>query len=226
MPGSTHANHRRLEDKDPVAAALASVMSSLSPSETTPIPGVAVADAKVKAWGRAAMKGIGKDAALGPMFGATWGDELFKIAYGDMHWPASAQSSEWEPDWVSQEPKPSREPKEPECLKPEPCPSGTALGPSCVERGLPPRMAAPKLGVDETMGLLSRVLGAGHEDPDLSALSAALKVRLGLSELKKPPAAVFAGVKLLTRDSKSCRGTRSSPMDTCPTRTHQRGGLA
>ena len=31
-------------------------------------------------------------------------------------------------------------------------------------------MAAPKLGLDETMELLSRVLGADDEDPDLSAL--------------------------------------------------------
>ena len=42
-------------------------------------------------------------------------------------------------------------------------------------------MAAPKLGLDETMEL-----GAGDEDPDLSALSEALKAKLGLSELKKP----------------------------------------
>ena len=40
-------------------------------------------------------------------------------------------------------------------------------------------MAAPKLGLDDTMDLLSRVLGAGDQDPDLSALSAALKTKLG-----------------------------------------------
>ena len=38
-----------------------------------------------------------------------------------------------------------------------------------------------------TMELLSRVLGAADEDPDLSAPSAALKAKLGLSNLKKPP---------------------------------------
>ena len=48
-------------------------------------------------------------------------------------------------------------------------------------------MAASKLGLDETIELLSRVLGAGDEDPDLSALSAAVKVKLVLSDLKKPP---------------------------------------
>ena len=46
-------------------------------------------------------------------------------------------------------------------------------------------MAAPKLGLDETMELFSRVLVAGDEDPDLSALSAALK--LGRSWRDKQP---------------------------------------
>ena len=54
----TQANLKRLEGKDFVAAALASVVPSLSPSETTSIPrfeGMAkVANAKVKAWRRAA----------------------------------------------------------------------------------------------------------------------------------------------------------------------------
>ena len=49
------------------------------------------------------MKGKGKDAALGTMFGATWGEETFKLHYGEMDWPALAQSSEWEPDWVYKE---------------------------------------------------------------------------------------------------------------------------
>ena len=54
-------------------------------------------------------------------------------------------------------------------------------------------MAAPKLGLDETMELLSRILGAGDEDPDLSALSAALKTKLGFSDLKKPPPTMSRG---------------------------------
>ena len=94
--------------------------------------------------------------------------------------------------------------------------------PTCVDRGLPPRMAAPKLGLDETMDLLSRVLGAGDEDLDLSAFSAALKTKLGLSDLKKPPPTMSLGVELLTRDVKSCRGIRSSPTDTCPSPFHPR----
>ena len=83
-------------------------------------------------------------------------------------------------------------------------------------------MAAPKLGLDETVELLSRVLGAGDEDPDLSALSAALKAKLGLSELKKPPSTMSPGVELLTRGVKSCRGMRSTPLDTCPSPFHPR----
>ena len=97
---------------------------------------------------------------------------------------------------------------------------GVASDIRCVDRGLPPRMAAPKLGHDETMNLLSRVLGAIDEDPDLSALSAALNTKLGLSDLKKPPPTMSSGVEPLTRDVKSYRGIRSFPMDTCPSPFH------
>ena len=169
-PGLTRANLRRLEGKDPVAAALASVVSSMPPSETSPTPGIEVAIAKVKAWRRAARKGKGKQAPLGTMFGATWAEEMFQIPHGEMDWSSSAQSSEWEPDWVCGEPTPPEKPKEYECLKPGPTPGAVAPEPTSVDRGLPPRMAAPKLGLDETMDLLSRVLGAGDEDPNLSAL--------------------------------------------------------
>ena len=63
VPGLTWANLRHLEGKDPVAAALASIVSSMPRSETTPTPGVEVANAKIKAWRRATMKGKWKDAA-------------------------------------------------------------------------------------------------------------------------------------------------------------------
>ena len=101
-------------------------------------------------------------------------------------------------------------------------PRGVAPEPSCVEQGLPPRIAAPKLGLNETMELLSRVLGTNDEDPNTSALSAALKAKLGLSDLKKPPPTMSLGVELLTRDVKSYRGIRSSPMDTCRSPFHPR----
>ena len=104
------------------------------------------------------------------IFGATWGEETFEIPHGKMDWSSSAQSSEREPDLVSVEPTPPEEPKVHECLKPGLSPRGLTPEPTCVDRGLPPRMAAPKLGLDKTMGLLYRVLGAGDEDPDLSAL--------------------------------------------------------
>ena len=50
------------------------------------------------------------------MFGATWGDEMFEIPYGECDVSALAHLSECEPDWVSKEPPPSKEPREPECL--------------------------------------------------------------------------------------------------------------
>ena len=181
-----------------------------------------VANAKVKAWRRAARKSKGKDAALGPMFGATSGYETFEIPYGELDVSASAPSSEWEPDSVSKEAAHSKEPKEPDGLEREPSPRGVALEPSCVERGLPPRMAAAELGLDETMELLSRVLGARDEDHDLSALSSTLKPKLGLSDLKKPPPTVSLGVEVLTRDMKSGKSIRGSPMDTCPSPFHLR----
>ena len=105
MPAITQANLKRLEDKGPIARALASVVSSLFLPEITPNPGFEeiskVANAKVKAWRRAARKGKGKDAALGLMFGL-WGDETFEIPYGKLDASASAQSSGWEPNWVSE----------------------------------------------------------------------------------------------------------------------------
>ena len=80
-------------------------------------------------------------------------------------------------------------------------------------------MAAPKLGLDDAMDLRFRVLGASDEDPGLSALSAALKTKVGLSNLKKPPPTMSPGVEPLTRDVERCRGICSSPVDTCPSRS-------
>ena len=206
-PGLTRANLRSPEGKYHVAAALAYVVSSMPPSETTPNPGIEVANAKVKGWRKAARKGKGKDAPLGTMLGATWGEETFQIPHGEMEWSLSSQSSQWEPDWVSREPTPPEEPKEHECLKPGPTFRAVSPEPTCVDRGLRPRMAAPKLGL---------------EDRDLGVLSAAFKTKLGLSDLKKPPPTMSAGVELLTTDEKRCIGIRSSPMDTCPSPFHPR----
>ena len=219
-PGLAWANLRCLEGKNPVAAALASDVSPMPPSETMPTPGIEVANAKVKACRGAARKRKGKDAPLRTMFVATWGQETSEIPQGEMDWSSSAQSSEWESDWVSGEPTPPEEPKEHECLKPGSSLRAVAPEPTWEDRGLPPRMAAPRLGLHETMELLSRVLGAGDEDPDLRALSAALKTKWVLSDSKNPPPPMSPGVELPSRDVKSCRCIRSSPMDTCPSPFH------
>ena len=209
-----------------MAAALLSVVSSLPPSEDAPDPDSLaakearaamekVANAKVKAWRKAGKQEKEEEPMKAyPMFGTTWG-EGFEAPYGEISATTSNDSWEWEEDWISREPTPSLP------SRPRPVwPRGVCPEPVRVERGLPSRMAAPKLGLDETMELLSRVLGAGDEDPDLSALSAALKAKLGLPELKKPPSTMSPGVELLTRGVKSCRGIRSTPLDTCPSPFH------
>ena len=106
---------------------------------------------------------------MGTIFGATWGVEMFDIPHGEMDWSSSAQSSEWEPDRVLGEPTPTEKPKEHECLKPGSNPMAVAPEPTSVDQGLPPGIEAPRLGLDETRELLSRVFGAGDEDPDFSA---------------------------------------------------------
>ena len=126
-----------------MAAALASIVSSMPTSETTPTPGIEVANAKVKSWRAAARKGKGKDAPLGTMFGATGGEETFEIPHGEMDWSASAQSSEWEPDGVSEEPTPPEEPKEHECLKPGPNPRAVAPEPTLRGSRFAPTHGSP-----------------------------------------------------------------------------------
>ena len=200
-----------------MASASLFVVSSLPPSEDAPDPDFLAAKeaqaamekvtaAKVKAWRKAGRKEQEQEPMKAyPMFGTTWG-EGFEAPYGETSATTSNDSSEWEEDWISREPTPLF-PSRPR----PPSPRGVCPEPVRVERGLPSRMAAPKLGLDETMELFSRVLGAGDEDPDLSALSAALKAKLGLPKRKKPPSTMSPGVELLTRGVKSCRGIRSTP---------------
>ena len=226
-PMLTQERLRSLEGRDQMAAALLSVVSSSPPSEDAPDPESLAAKeaqtamekvttAKVKAWRKAGRKEQEKEPMKAyPMFGTMWG-EGFEAPCGEKTATTSNDSSEWEEDWISREPTPSL-PSRPR----PPSPRGVCPEPVRVERGLPSRMAAPKLGLDETMELLSRVLGAGDEDPDLSALSAALKAKLGF-ELKKPPSTMSPAVELLTRGVKSCRGIRSTPLDTCPSPFHPR----
>ena len=199
-PVLTRERLRSLEGRDAMAAALLSVVSSLPPSEDAPDPDSLAAKevqaamenvttAKVKAWRKAGRKEQEKEPMKAyPMFGTTWG-EGFEAPYGKISATTSNDSSEWEEDCISREPTPSL-PSRPR----PPLPRGVCPEPVRVERGLPSRMAAPKLGLDETMELLSRVLGAGDKDADLSALSAALKAKLGLSEMNKPPSTMSPGV--------------------------------
>ena len=94
-----------------------------------------------------------------------------------------------------------------------PCMRKVAEPPS-FERGFPPHEVAPKLGVDETVELLTKVVGAKEEDPHLSDLFAALKTQLGFSDLTKPPPTISHGVELLSRDVKSQRGICNSLVGT------------
>ena len=164
VPALTQANLKSLEATDPMATSLAFVVSSLLPSETIPIPAfqkmAKVANASVETWRRAARKENGKDVALGPKSGATWGDDTLQIPYGECDVSASAHLSEWEPNWVSKKTTPLKESKEPECPEQEPSPRGVAPGPffclhclsphyprgtggtpepSCVEQGFAPK---------------------------------------------------------------------------------------
>ena len=133
MPGLMRANFRRLEGQDPGAPSLVSIVSSMPTSEATLIPGVKVANAMVKAPRRGARKKKGNDAPLRTKFGATWGEETFEIPHGEMDWSVSALSSEWEPDWVSEEPTPPEETKEHKCLKPGPSLRAVVAEPTCVD---------------------------------------------------------------------------------------------
>ena len=72
------------------------------------------------------------------------------------------------------------------------------------------------MGFDETVQILTRVLGASEQDPDLSALSAALKIELRLADLRRHPCTMLPGVELLTRNLKSWQRIRRPPMATCP----------
>ena len=150
FPGLKQENLKRLEGKDPLAAALACVIaryetSSLPPSEIAPIPAFEnLANAKVKAWRKAGTARKGKEMAMGLMFRTMWGED-FALPYGECGASAPAHLSEWEPDWVSRKPTSW---KMPVCMERGPCPSGVSPEPTSVERGLPPSMAAPKLGLN------------------------------------------------------------------------------
>ena len=116
----------------------------------------------------------------------TWA-ESFEIPYGED--TASRQTSDLFADWDAAT-NPS--------VKITPEPVSIASESICVEPALPPSDVACKLRLNETVALLNRVLGASEEDPDLTALSAALKTKLGASDLKKPPPTLSSPLDLLS----------------------------
>ena len=216
-PGLTRANLRRLEGKDPVAAALASVVSSM-PRPKLLLPQEFSRDRS----GKCQRQGVEKSVKERKGEGGAFGNDVWSyVGRGDVR-DTSRRNGLVVVGPIIWRTYASRETEGALLLEDWPQSEGSGTRTTSVDRGLPPRMAAPKLGLDETMELLSRILRAGDEDPDLSALSAALKTKLGLSDLKKPPPTMSPGVELLTRDVKSCRGIRSSPMDTCPSPFHPR----
>ena len=99
-PVLTQERLRSLEGRDPMAAALLSVVSSLPPSEDAPDPEAQaamekVATAKVKAWRKAGKQEKEKEPMKAyPMFGTTWG-EGFEAPYGEISVTTSNDSSEW-----------------------------------------------------------------------------------------------------------------------------------
>ena len=152
--------------------------SSLPPSATSPDSAHArLAKTKVKEW-----RGKGKEQADTLK---RW-DEGWEVPFGEE--AASIHSLEMFADLKTRVTTPLLK-KMPELV--------------CVERAFPPQDVAPTLGLDDTPQLLTSVLGAGEEQSDLSTLSAALKTKLRLSNLMKPPPTMSPGVELLTRDVKS-----------------------
>ena len=103
------------------------------------------------------------------------------------------------------------------------CPTPRALEvrPTRVEEQHHPR---PTYGaLDHTAELLAKLL-SGSEDPDVTALSEAIKVKLGIAEpLPKPQlSSPSPGLSTLAEDLKRSRVSRLLPKVTCPSPFHPR----
>ena len=95
------------------------------------------------------------------------------------------------------------------------------MGPTRVEEQLHPR---PTLcALDHTAELLAKLL-SGSEDPDVTALSEAIKAKLGIAEpLPKPELpSLSPGLSTLAEDLKRSRVSRLLPKVTCPSPFHPR----
>ena len=103
------------------------------------------------------------------------------------------------------------------------CPTRRApeVGPTRVEEQHHPR---PTYGaLDHTAELLAKLL-SGSEDPDLTALSEAIKAKLGIAEPlpKQELPSLSPGLSTLAEDLKRSRVSRLLPKVTCPSPFHPR----
>ena len=102
-----------------------------------------------------------------------------------------------------------------------PTPRAPEVGPTRVEEQHHPR---PTYGaLDHTADLLAKLL-SGSEDPDVPALSEAIKAKLGIAEpLPKPElSSPSPGLSTLAEDLKRSRVSRLLPNVTCPSPFHCR----
>ena len=125
-----------------------------------------VANTKVKAWRRGAMKGKGKETAIiAPMFGTIREkSSRYLMANALRRRPPNHQSGS-----LTGYPRNLHPPRDLYAWSASPLHAVYHQSPIRRAR-FAPMYGSCKLGLDETMELLSRVLGAGEEDCDLSAL--------------------------------------------------------
>ena len=107
---------------------------------------------------------------------------------------------------------------------PRPCcptPRALEVGPTRVEEQHHPR---PTYGALDHMAELLAKLLSGSEDPDVTALSEAIKAKLGIAEpLPKPDLpSLSPGLSTLAEDLKRSRVSRLLPKVTCPSPFHPR----
>ena len=92
------------------------------------------------------------------------------------------------------------------------------------EKSLDPVCPEPTYGaLDRTAERLAKLL-SGSEDPDVTALSEAVKAKLGVTEPLPKPALLSpsAGLSTLADDLKRSRVSRLLPKVTCPSPFHPR----
>ena len=93
-----------------------------------------------------------------------------------------------------------------------------------TEKSLDPLHPGPNYGaLERTAELLAKLL-SGSEDPDVTALSEAVKAKLGITELLPKPALLSPspGLSTVADDLKRSRVSRLLPTVTCPSPFHPR----